>query len=58
MRYVVIEKSQSSHCCFEATVVDTHKPSPYNEGQFEQVCECFDIEDAERVAEALNRGIA
>lgn len=57
-RYQVIEGSQSVHCCFVATVVDTDKPhmiggKQYND-QFESVCECFDIEDAKRIASALN----
>lgn len=26
MRYQVYSRSQSGHCCFEATVVDTTKP--------------------------------
>lgn len=54
-RYVVVEGSQSSHCCFDATVVDTSKPFKHDAARFEQVCECFEIEDAEKIAEALNR---
>lgn len=46
-RYKVVEGSESAHCCFEATVVDT---------QFcnELVCECFDMESAQKIADALN----
>lgn len=55
MRYQVIEESQSGHCCFEATVVDTKRPSPYTKGQFVAVCETFSVEDAHHVAQALNR---
>lgn len=47
MRYRVIEGSQSSHCCFEWTVIDTYVG-------FEAVCECFDEADAKMIAEALN----
>jgi hypothetical protein len=53
-----VEGSQSSHCCFEATVVDTQRPcmiqgKQYN-GQFEAVCECFEVADANMIAKALN----
>lgn len=48
MHYIVIEGSKSGHCCFDFTVVDTTKKN-------ESVCECFDREDAELIAEALNK---
>lgn len=58
-RYKVVQGSQSAHCCFEATVVDTTKPvmigdEHYN-NQFESVCECFEIEHANTICAALNR---
>ena len=62
MRYIVIPKSQSAHCCFEATVIDMQQPRIVN-GQhmlydgvlrYEAVCECFDILDAQSIADALN----
>lgn len=58
MRYKVVEGSQSRHCCFDATVIDTSDPvimhgQHYN-NQYREVCECFDIEDAELICEALN----
>lgn len=61
-RYQIREGSQSGHCCFEATVVDTHKPDMYNgehffyngEYQYTSVCEAFDMEDAELICNALN----
>lgn len=57
-RFVVVDGSESSHCCFRATVVDTAKPliirDQHYEGQFEELCECFDLEDAELIARALN----
>ena len=55
-RYRVIEGSQSAHCCFEYTVVDTAKPSNDYEGDvsYEAVCECFEREDADLIAKALN----
>lgn len=57
-RYIVVDGSQTGHCCFDATVVDTTKPTMiggehYN-GEFEPVCECFDRADAERITDALN----
>ena len=65
-RYAIYKGSQSGHCCFEATVVDTTKPkiiggkhyrdSEESGGQYhyEAVCECFDMVDAERICAALN----
>lgn len=53
MRYQVVIGSQSAHCCFDATVVDSSKPTGYRE-KFEQVCECFDVADAELICAALN----
>lgn len=53
-RYTVLPVSQSGHCCFEATVVDTTKPSTAVAGQFEAVCECFTLGQANLVATALN----
>jgi len=58
MRFEARRGSQSSHCCFEATVVDTTKPHMIGGQQYkddcEAVCECFFFEDAERIAAALN----
>jgi len=57
-RFEVREGSESGHCCFEATVVDTATPHPVygtlNPPQFNWVCECFEVEDARRIAAALN----
>jgi hypothetical protein len=63
-RYAIYEGSQSAHCCFDATVVDTTKPDiidgkHYRDGEdgqfhYEAVCECFSKEDAELVCRALN----
>ncbi|MCP4377696.1 MAG: hypothetical protein GY794_16160 [bacterium] len=66
-RYKVLDGSESGHCCFEATVVDTTKllsdlmqnGHPYEgsdgEPKCESVCECFDRDDAEQICAALNR---
>lgn len=47
-RYQVRSRSESGHCCFEATVVDTHTPGP------KWICECMDADEAERICELLN----
>lgn len=58
-RYEVVKGSQSGHCCFEATVVDTQRPVIYHgvhyKDQYEAVCESFSVADAELIAAALNR---
>ncbi len=57
-RYKVVEGSQSAHCCFDATIVDTTRSvmigGKQYEGQFEAVCECFSKEAANMIAAALN----
>lgn len=53
-RYQAIEGSQSGHCCFEGTVVDTREPSKMGPDLFRITCECFDFADAEMIAAALN----
>lgn len=58
-RFVAIEGSQSGHCCFEATVLDTHSETLRSENRpalhFDAICECFSIEDAEFIANKLNK---
>lgn len=65
-RYKVVLGSESAHCCFDATVVDTTRPIinadgnlatkfGSNEIYYKAVCECFDIEAANQIAAALNR---
>ena len=54
MRYKIMEGSESAHCCFTHTVIDTSiKPFPHMP-YFETVAECFSKEDAELVCKALN----
>lgn len=53
-RYKLVEGSQSAHCCFAYTVVDTNKPEALGELLYEQVCECFEKEEAELIVKALN----
>ena len=64
MRYAIREGSQSCHCCFEYTVVDTNKPLILGDEQyigedghpeFESVCEYFDEQDAKLICDALNK---
>lgn len=63
MRYQVYEGSKSAHCCFDATVIDTDKPTIVHgkhyvnskgELDYETVCECFDMADAKLICDALN----
>lgn len=55
-RYKVLAGSQSGHCCFDYTVVDTLKPHPVyaSQGLFDAICETFSEEEAHAVARALN----
>lgn len=43
--YYKVKGSESGHCCFDWTVVNSSGDS---------VCECFDEEDADRIVKALN----
>jgi hypothetical protein len=63
MRYKIVEESQSSHCCFGYTIVDTSKPQIIGDTQWvkddgslewEGVCECFEKHQAELICNALN----
>lgn len=60
-RYIVEEGSDSSHCCFEWSVMDTHTKTSKNylTGGFylKCVCECFDKEDAENICNLLNKSL-
>jgi hypothetical protein len=61
-RYKVVAGSQSGHCCFDYTVVDTTRPylihGAQYEGRFEAVCETFDQAEADLVCAALNAYVA
>jgi hypothetical protein len=50
-RYQVTGKSESAHCCFEASVIDATKEEFSSE---RIICECFSPEDAQRICDALN----
>jgi len=59
--YKVVEGSHSGHCCFEASVLDMSKPKYHCDDvnmerdpiDYECVCECFSIEDANLICEIL-----
>lgn len=61
-RYLVVDGSDTGHCCFRFTVVDTLKPNMANGKQMEidgklyydAICETFNREEADMVANALN----
>lgn len=61
-RYIIAESSISSHCCFEATVMDSTKPDMIGDKHYEDekgkhyeiVCECFTLECAKLICNALN----
>lgn len=51
-RYTVLQESKTSHCCFVASVLDTQRLDSL--GEPDVVCECFDADEAKRIADALN----
>ena len=59
-RYFAVKGSGSNHCCFDGTVYDRKDEIRGADGNFISfgtVCECFDMDAAERIATALNAGI-
>jgi hypothetical protein len=55
-RYRVTEKPRSDYGRFEATVVDSTRPLSLLQ-EFEPVCECFTVADANLIADALNAAV-
>jgi hypothetical protein len=52
-RFQVVDGSDSGHCCFEVSVIDTSRPK---NGRLSQcVCECLEEEDAKLIARLLNQ---
>lgn len=48
--------AETEHCCWRASVLDTSVPPPYAESiGGGMICECYDIETAIKIADALNR---
>ena len=59
MRYQLVEKSASGHCCFKASILDTDAPVERRDGgivdgQFRVVCECFELDAAKNILTQLN----
>lgn len=60
VRFIVIKGSESAHCCFQATVIDTKEGKVIHSEGYElnywdyTVCETFSIEDAIMICDALN----
>lgn len=55
MRYEVIRESVTGHCCFEASVVDVEIRRKEGLPGSGVLCECFEVKDAEKICEVLNR---
>lgn len=53
-RFIILEDSDSGHCCFEHSILDTTKMNDVWPEKYESICETFDIESAESICEALN----
>jgi hypothetical protein len=57
-RYKIVDESQSVHCCFSKTVVDTTRPvmihGEHHDDKYEAMCECIDEDAAPVICDALN----
>lgn len=54
-RYKAIGESLGGHqCCFSATVVDSQDVTEFDPHGV-TVCECYDLETAQKIADALNK---
>lgn len=55
-RFIVLNGSESAHCCFEFTVIDTSKgKEDYGDYWKETVCETFEKKHAIMICDALNQ---
>ena len=58
-RYKIVEGSESAHCCFDATILDTHQPEDCTKADgtpyYYNLAECFHIEDATLIVNALHQ---
>jgi hypothetical protein len=53
-RYKLLSCSDSGHCCFDYTIVDTHRNDVMDRG-YNWVCEAMEEEYATLVLNALNK---
>lgn len=55
-RYIIVDGSLSSHCCFQFTIVDTDAgKKPYGDYWERSMCETFQRDEAEQICAALNK---
>ena len=54
LRYIIIDKSYSGHCCFGFTVIDTDGGKDSINYWSRSMCETFDKEEAIIICNALN----
>ncbi len=57
MRYKAVEATNHT-CCYEGAVADTTSPYEYANNrpgmEFNTICECYTMEQAEQIAKAMN----
>lgn len=53
-RYLILPGSESAHCCFEFTIIDTAAGKNDFGDWNKTMCECFDEEEATTICNALN----
>lgn len=57
--YVLVNKSESGHCCFRATILKLNKSSFIDEDgdwiNAENICECFSVDQAKKILDLLER---
>ena len=55
-RYIIIEESTSTHCCFKYTIVDTKEgKESYGDYWKRKMCETFEKQEAIEICTALNK---
>lgn len=54
-RFIIIKWSQSWHCCFSYTVVDTRQWKEYGDYWKKSMCETFKEQEAIDICDALNK---
>ena len=53
-RFIILNDSNSGHCCFEYSILDTEKIDEAWPEKYESICETFDIHSAKTICNALN----